>query len=95
MSIWENERISNNITWISQCLYNGGVKELETWLETQEQSTKDDVVQLVNHLAKYIEKKCEHTVDGALPYKKGSLLHLKPQLRLVNDHDEGELSTSD
>ena len=51
---------------------------------------KDDVTDLVQHLADHIQNKCQHRDDG----KEGVIYRLKPNLCLVENHNEGELSST-
>ncbi len=61
MSIWSKGRYAANVKWIAQLLYNGGVEELEAWLDEQEQHVKDDIVTLIKQLSVHIESHCQHT----------------------------------
>ncbi len=94
MNIWNEGRYSTNIKWVAQLLFNGGVEELEKWLDTlDEQEDKDDIVlmlaQMVQHLSKTIEPKVEGAeYKGPQPIESPTMRQ-KPFLRIVRD-DETE-----
>ena len=50
MSIWNEGRYANNITWITQLLEKGGVKELTEWLVDQPEVVQDDILLMMNQL---------------------------------------------
>lgn len=94
MSIWNEGRYATNIKWVAQLLFNGGVKELENWLNTlDEQEDKDDIVlmlaQMTQHLSKTIEPKVEGAEYAELKPVQGPVNRQKPFLRIVRD-DETE-----
>ena len=94
MSIWNEGRYSTNIKWVAQLLFNGGVEELEKWLETlDKQEDKDDMVLMLAQMVQHLNKKIEPTVEGA-EYKgpqpvNSPNIRQKPFLRIVKD-DEAE-----
>jgi|TARA_R110000822_G_scaffold75178_1_gene180869 hypothetical protein len=65
MSVWNEGRYAGNIKWVSQLIYNGGVEELETWLEQQDQNVKDDISLLLQQLTAHIKVKCDQTLSEA------------------------------
>ncbi len=61
MSIWSEGRYAANVKWIAQLLYNGGVDELEAWLDKQDQHVKDDIVTLIKQLSAHMESYCQQS----------------------------------
>ena len=94
MSIWKEGRYSTNIKWVAQLLFNGGVEELEKWLDTlDEQEDKDDILLMLAQMVQHLNKSIEPTVEGA-EYEgpqpvEYSTIRQKPFLRIVRD-DETE-----
>ena len=75
-------------------LFNGGVEELEKWLDTlDEQEDKDDIVLMLAQMVQHLNKSIEPTVEGA-EYEgpqpvESPTIRQKPFLRIVRD-DETE-----
>lgn len=61
MNIWSNGRYAANVKWVAQLLYNGGVEELEAWLDEQEPHVKDDIVTLIKQLSVHMESYCQQS----------------------------------
>jgi hypothetical protein len=94
MNIWNEGRYSTNIKWVAQLLFNGGVEELEKWLDTlDEQEDKDDIVLMLVQMVQYLNKTIEPTVEGAEYIEpqpvESPTIRQKPFLRIVRD-DETE-----
>jgi len=95
-----HEMIHQNIKWLGQLLAEDGVKGLETFFQTEvNQGDKDEVADLITTLADYSRTKSLLSPSGE-PVEwenriEGGVYRIYPQLRLVKDHDEDELSTTD
>jgi hypothetical protein len=92
MSIWKEGRYEANIKWCAQLLFNGGVEELETWLETlDEQEDKDDIVfmlaQMVNHLNESVKPKVEGAEYIEPQPVETPTVRQKPFLRVIRNDD--------
>ena len=59
MSIWNEGRYANNITWITQLLEKGGVKELTEWLVDQPEVVQDDILLMMNQLVLHLAEETE------------------------------------
>ncbi len=91
MSIWNEGRYQANVKWIAQLLYNGGVDELQGWLDTQEQHVKDDICILLEQLSKHVKSQCEiKATEGTYirPIVNEIKPIKKPHLRVIKDSDE-------
>jgi hypothetical protein len=101
MSIWKEGRYKENVKWVAQELFNGGVEKLLKSLEPEDQVVKDDIVIMMNQLVIHLEEALKPQVSGAeYNYIKAIFEALqqedleqrpkKPHLYIVKNNEKSE-----
>jgi hypothetical protein len=86
MSNFNNGRYKDNIGWISQLMFNDGVKGLEDWLETVDQDFKDDIVLMIDQLSNRLKHGVCKSAASGYEYSEevnAEAIAQIPHLRLV------------